>query len=94
MPGKLFFRRAGAFGGIQELTAVFAFYGGVPDFFSAVGAAFHFQLSLLQIFPIFKLQPLQEIAQHLVLAGPVVFMIRFPEKCTDFVLTQAEISPF
>ncbi len=39
--------------------------------------------------PIFKLQPLQEIAQHLILADPVVFMIRFSKKGADFVLAQS-----
>jgi hypothetical protein len=45
MPGQLFFCRARMFGGIQKLAAVFTLYGGVLDFFSAIEAVFHFQLS-------------------------------------------------
>ena len=41
--------------------------------------------------PVPQLQPMEEIPQHLILAGAVVLVIRLPEKGTQFVPAEAEI---
>lgn len=45
IPWKLFFVRAWGSGAIQKLPAVFTFYRGVLNIFSAEGAFFHYHLS-------------------------------------------------